>query len=138
MTAAPKVAAPKAPVLQAPDYWDQACTELMKHDRIMRKLIPKYPKAEFLTTRGDPFQTLARAIVGQQISVKAAQSVWERTIALTKNFTAKAVLKLDPTALRAAGLSQRKVEYMQDLATHFESGGSVSYTHLTLPTKRIV
>jgi DNA-3-methyladenine glycosylase II len=95
----------------------------MKHDRIMRKLIPKYPKAEFLTTRGDPFQTLARAIVGQQISVKAAQSVWERTIALTKNFTAKAVLKLDPTALRAAGLSQRKVEYMQDLATHFENGG---------------
>ncbi len=124
MTAAPKVAEPKvvepkAPALKAPDYWDQACTELMKHDRIMRKLIPKYPKAEFLTTRGDPFQTLARAIVGQQISVKAAQSVWERTIALTKKFTAKAVLKLEPSALRAAGLSQRKVEYMQDLATHF-------------------
>jgi DNA-3-methyladenine glycosylase II len=128
MTAAPKVAEPKvvepkAPALKAPDYWDQACTELMKHDRIMRKLIPKYPKAEFWTTRGDPFQTLARAIVGQQISVKAAQSVWERTIALTKKFTAKAVLKLEPSALRAAGLSQRKVEYMQDLATHFENGG---------------
>ena len=123
MTAAPKVAEPQAPALKAPDYWDQACTELMKHDRIMRKLIPKYPKAEFLTTRGDPFQTLARAIVGQQISVKAAQSVWERTIALTKKFTAKAVLKLEPSALRAAGLSQRKVEYMQDLATHFENGG---------------
>ncbi|QWD88398.1 DNA-3-methyladenine glycosylase 2 family protein [Polynucleobacter sp. MWH-CaK5] len=124
MTAASsKVADPKAPALKAPDYWDQACTELMKHDRIMRKLIPKYPKAEFLTTRGDPFQTLARAIVGQQISVKAAQSVWERTIALTKKFTAKAVLKLEPSALRAAGLSQRKVEYMQDLATHFENGG---------------
>ncbi len=61
--------------------------------------------------------------MGQQISVKAAQSVWERTISLTKNFTAKAVLKLDPTALKAAGLSQRKVEYMQDLATHFENGG---------------
>lgn len=116
-------ASSKVAALKAPDYWDQACTELMKHDRIMRKLIPKYPKAEFLTTRGDPFQTLARAIVGQQISVKAAQSVWERTIALTKKFTAKAVLKLEPSALRAAGLSQRKVEYMQDLATHFENGG---------------
>ena len=124
MTAASsKVAEPKVAALKAPDYWDQACTELMKHDRIMRKLIPKYPKAEFLTTRGDPFQTLARAIVGQQISVKAAQSVWERTIALTKKFTAKAVLNLEPSALRAAGLSQRKVEYMQDLATHFENGG---------------
>lgn len=109
--------------MMAPGYWESACAELMKHDRIMRKLIPKYPKAEFLTTRGDPFQTLARAIVGQQISVKAAQSVWDRTTALTKKFTAKAVLKLEPTQLREAGLSQRKVEYMQDLANHFENGG---------------
>lgn len=109
--------------MMAPDYWESACAELMKHDRIMRKLIPKYPKAEFLTTRGDPFQTLARAIVGQQISVKAAQSVWDRTTALTKKFTAKAVLKLEPAQLREAGLSQRKVEYMQDLANHFENGG---------------
>ena len=114
------------PALQqvmGPDYWESACEHLMKHDRIMRKIIPKYPKAEFLTTRGDPFQTLARAIVGQQISVKAAQSVWDRTTALTKKFTAKAVLKLEPTQLREAGLSQRKVEYMQDLANHFENGG---------------
>ena len=109
--------------MMAPDYWESACAEIMKHDRIMRKLIPKYPKAEFLTTRGDPFQTLARAIVGQQISVKAAQSVWDRTTALTKKFTAKAVIKLEPTQLREAGLSQRKVEYMQDLANHFENGG---------------
>ena len=116
-------AKPALPQVMAPNYWESACAELMKHDRIMRKLIPKYPKAEFLTTRGDPFQTLARAIVGQQISVKAAQSVWDRTTALTKKFTAKAVVKLDPTQLREAGLSQRKVEYMQDLANHFENGG---------------
>lgn len=118
-----KVAPQEIQEMMAPDYWESACAELMKHDRIMRKLIPKYPKAEFLTTRGDPFQTLARAIVGQQISVKAAQSVWDRTTALTKKFTAKAVLKLEPTQLREAGLSQRKVEYMQDLANHFENGG---------------
>ncbi|SNC72011.1 DNA-3-methyladenine glycosylase family protein [Polynucleobacter victoriensis] len=118
-----KLAPQETQKMMAPDYWEAACAELMKHDRIMRKLIPKYPKAEFLTTRGDPFQTLARAIVGQQISVKAAQSVWDRTTALTKKFTAKAVLKLEPTQLREAGLSQRKVEYMQDLANHFENGG---------------
>ena len=118
-----KSASQETQQMMAPDYWEAACAELMKHDRIMRKLIPRYPKAEFLTTRGDPFQTLARAIVGQQISVKAAQSVWDRTTALTKKFTAKAVLKLDPTQLREAGLSQRKVEYMQDLANHFENGG---------------
>lgn len=89
----------------------------------MRKLIPKYPKAEFLKTRGDAFQTLARAIVGQQISVKAAQSVWERVLKTTKHFTPAAVLKLEIGQLRDAGLSVRKVEYMKDLAQHFENGG---------------
>lgn len=109
--------------LLAPDYWEAACAALMKQDRIMRKLIPKYPKAEFLKTRGDAFQTLARAIVGQQISVKAAQSVWERVLKTTRSFTPAAVLKLEITELREAGLSARKVEYMKDLAQHFENGG---------------
>lgn len=113
--------------VMAPDYWDKACIALMKQDRILRKLIPKYPKIEFLTTRGDPFQTLARAIVGQQISVKAAQSVWERVLLTTKKvsrrFTAQAVLKLEMSDLRDAGLSVRKVEYIQDLANHFVNGG---------------
>ena len=113
--------------MAAPDYWQTACAQLMKQDRILRKLIPKYPQAEFLTTRGDPFQTLARAIVGQQISVKAAQSVWDRLLetnrAQHKHFNAKNILQLEPSLLRAAGLSMRKVEYMRDLANHFENGG---------------
>ena len=58
----------------APDYWEQACRDLMKQDRIMKKIIPKYGSG-FLVTRGDAFTTLARAIVGQQISVTAAQAV---------------------------------------------------------------
>ncbi|NBV01483.1 MAG: DNA-3-methyladenine glycosylase 2 family protein [Burkholderiaceae bacterium] len=115
------------PNMAAPDYWQAACTQLMKQDRILRKLIPQYPQAEFLTTRGDPFQTLARAIVGQQISVKAAQSVWDRLLetnrAQHKHFNAKNILQLEPSLLRAAGLSMRKVEYMRDLANHFENGG---------------
>ena len=68
----------------APDYWEQACTELMKHDRILKKLIPKYGSG-FLQTRGDAFTTLARAIVGQQISVAAAQSVWTKVLLASKN-----------------------------------------------------
>ena len=63
----------------APEYWEQACAELMKHDRILKKLIPKHG-AGFLKTRGDAFTTLARAIVGQQISVAAAQTVWNRVL----------------------------------------------------------
>ena len=67
----------KAADITAPDYWEQACSELMKQDRILRKLIPRYGTG-FLVTRGDAFNTLARAIVGQQISVAAAQAAWNR------------------------------------------------------------
>ena len=64
-----------------PDYWDDACRHLGKRDRVMRKLIPQFPEGR-LQSRGDAFTTLARSIVGQQISVKAAQAVWDRFAAL--------------------------------------------------------
>jgi len=106
----------------APHYWEQACAELMKNDRIMRKLIPKFGSG-FLMTRGDPFVTLARSIVGQQISVSAAQAVWDRVVlASKKKVNPKNILALTVEELRAAGLSGRKVEYIQDLAEYFISG----------------
>ena len=106
----------------APDYWEQACRELMKHDRILKKLIPKFG-SRFLVTRGDAFNTLARSIVGQQISVAAAQSVWNRVLLASKNkVNPKNILALSVEELRAAGLSGRKVEYIRDLADHFHSG----------------
>jgi DNA-3-methyladenine glycosylase II len=106
----------------APDYWEQACRELMKQDRILKKLIPRYGSG-FLVTRGDAFNTLARSIVGQQISVVAAQSVWNRVLLASKNkVNPKNILALSVEELRAAGLSGRKVEYIRDLADHFHSG----------------
>jgi DNA-3-methyladenine glycosylase II len=106
----------------APDYWEQACIERMKHDRILKKLIPKYGSG-FLRTRGDAFTTLARSIVGQQISVAAAQSVWSKVLLASKNkINPKNILTLSIDDLRAAGLSGRKVEYIRDLAEHFDSG----------------
>ncbi|WP_088281215.1 DNA-3-methyladenine glycosylase [Ideonella sp. A 288] len=108
-----------------PDYWDDACRHLAKRDRVMKKLIPQFGEAR-LQSRGDAFTTLARSVVGQQISVKAAQSVWERFVATVGGPTARlapaAVLKVDTPALRGAGLSARKTEYLTDLARHFESG----------------
>jgi DNA-3-methyladenine glycosylase II len=106
----------------APEYWEQACRELMKQDRILKKLIPKYGSG-FLVTRGDAFITLARAIVGQQISVAAAQAVWDRVvIASKKKINPKNILALTVEELRAAGLSGRKVEYIRDLADHIDAG----------------
>jgi DNA-3-methyladenine glycosylase II len=113
------------PSLVTPEYWDEACRYLAKRDRVMRKLIPQFGEAR-LQSRGDAFTTLARSIVGQQISVKAAQSVWDRFASLlpgpTHRLAPAAVMTLDVAEMRAAGLSARKVEYLQDLATHFESG----------------
>ena len=108
-----------------PDYWDEACKHLAKRDRVMRKLIPRFGEGR-LRSRGDAFTTLARSIVGQQISVKAAQSVWERFVALTSQpstpLAPEGVLGLDVATMRGAGLSARKVEYLSDLAQHFASG----------------
>jgi DNA-3-methyladenine glycosylase II len=91
----------------------------------MRKLIPQLGEGR-LQSRGDAFTTLARSIVGQQISVKAAQAVWDRFAALMEEPRTRlhpaAVLAIDAATARAAGLSVRKVEYLFDLATHFESG----------------
>ncbi len=112
------------PRAAAPEYWDEACRHLAKRDRVMRKLIPSYGDAR-LQSRGDAFSTLARSIVGQQISVKAAQSVWERFAALTpsaRGMQPAHVLALDPRSMREVGLSARKVEYLQDLARHFDAG----------------
>jgi DNA-3-methyladenine glycosylase II len=107
------------------DYWDEACKHLAKRDRVMRKLIPACGDAR-LHSRGDAFTTLARSIVGQQISVKAAQTVWERFLGLAQEsarpLLPSMVLALDVPSMRAAGLSARKVEYLCDLAQHFESG----------------
>ena len=101
-----------------PAYWAEACAHLAKKDRVMKKLIPQFGNA-ILETRGDAFVTLARSIVGQQISVKAAQSVWNKFAALSKKITPAGVLKLKVDDMRAAGLSARKVEYLVDLALHF-------------------
>ena len=104
-----------------PPYWEEACKHLAKKDRVMRRLIPQFGGAS-LESRGDAFVTLARSIVGQQISVKAAQAVWDRFAALPKKITPTYVLKLKVDDMRAAGLSARKVEYLVDLALHFSNG----------------
>ena len=104
-----------------PDYWDKAIGQLMRRDRIMRRLIPTYPEI-WLESRGNPFVTLARSIVGQQISVKAAESVWQRVLLRCgRRLTPTGVIKAGLLALRECGLSQRKAEYVLDLAGHFKN-----------------
>jgi len=123
VNAAKTTAVVKEPIVQVftPDYWEEACKHLAKKDRVMKRLIPRFGDA-CLESRGDAFTTLARSIVGQQVSVKAAQSVWDRFAKLPRKMTPASVLKLKVDDMRAAGLSVRKVEYLVDLALHFDSG----------------
>jgi len=104
-----------------PEYWDRAKRALARRDPVMGGIMRKHPKI-FLARRGEPFLTLARAIVGQQISVKAAQSVWDRLVACVGEVTPEKILLKERTALRACGLSDRKTEYIADLAQHFADG----------------
>lgn len=108
-------------ILATPEYWEEACRHLARKDRVMKRLIPQFGDA-CLQSRGDAFTTLARSIVGQQISVKAAQTVWDRFAKLPRRMSAGNVLKLKVDDMQAAGLSARKIEYLVDLALHFDSG----------------
>ncbi|MGH6647894.1 DNA-3-methyladenine glycosylase family protein [Aquabacterium sp.] len=117
------------PALVTPPYWDEACKHLAKRDRVMRKLVADYGQGR-LYSRRDAFTTLARSIVGQQISQKSAQLVWERLLTLVGQqppqsrapLSVQAVLAMGADQLRTAGLSARKTEYLKDLAEHFAEG----------------
>lgn len=110
------------PALQScvPFYWEEAKIELMKRDRIMRKLIPQFGDM-CLKGRGEAFVTLARSIVGQQISIQAAETVWQRLLLVCPKCTPAQILKAGTEKLAACGLSKRKAEYILDLADHFKA-----------------
>ena len=104
-----------------PEYWERAKRALRRKDAVMSAIMQRH-KGIYLVRRGEPFLTLARAIVGQQISVKAAQSVWDRVVACAGAVTPEGILLKKPSELRACGLSDRKTEYIVDLARRFAEG----------------
>ncbi|PXW85231.1 DNA-3-methyladenine glycosylase II [Nitrosomonas sp. Nm84] len=104
-----------------PPYWQQAIQELAACDKIMRHLIQSFDGAT-LTSRGCAFTTLARSIVGQQISVKAAESVWQKIISVIPYITPHTIFSADHDLLRTCGLSARKITYLQDLSKYFMRG----------------
>jgi len=104
-----------------PHYWQQAASDLAAADARMAELVERYAGLG-LASRGDPFATLARSIVGQQISVKAAESVWGRFVAALSEVSPQAIMAAGEAGLEGCGLSRRKREYVCDLAAHFVEG----------------
>ncbi len=104
-----------------PYYWHEASRQLAFGDEVMAGLVDRY-QGSTLVSRGDPFATLARSVVGQQISVKAADSVWARFVRVVADISPQAVLLAGHQGLQGCGLSQRKIEYLLALAEHFVCG----------------
>ena len=104
-----------------PSYWYRAKKILSKRDPVLKKIIKKYKKG-FLTTRDRPFFSLCRTIIGQQISTRAADSIWAKfEKKCKKNITPKMVLKLSSKNLKTAGLSRQKVSYLKNIAKNFNT-----------------
>jgi DNA-3-methyladenine glycosylase II len=111
-----------------PHWWDQAREALALADPVLGGVIRAWHGHGHLSSRGDPFTTLARSIVGQQISVKAAQAVWLRFERAAGTVAPARVARMRLATLTKAGLSGRKAEYVRDLAGHFVRG-SVDPAH---------
>ena len=107
--------------MSTPEYWPQATRDLAQRDAVLRGLIERF-RGLALATRGDAFTTLARSIVGQQISVKAAQSVWERLSGRLVDVTPASVCRARTSTLKACGLSGQKALYLRELSRNFLDG----------------
>ncbi|HLX25024.1 MAG TPA: DNA-3-methyladenine glycosylase [Usitatibacter sp.] len=112
---------PRVAGLVTPEYWNDAKKHLRKSDPVLKEIMRSCRDVD-MESRGDAFQTLARAIVGQQISTKAAQSIWNRFAECAVDVTPAKVAALEHEALRACGLSNAKARYVRDLASHFATG----------------
>ena len=104
---------------QTPEYWDSAIQHLTSKDTVLASVIGQY-KGESLTSRGDLFFTLIRSIVGQQISVKAAATVWQRLFdEVGGDITPERLACMSVDDLRGCGLSRPKTNYIRGIAEKF-------------------
>ena len=121
----------------APAFWNSACTELSRNDPVMGSIIAQH-QGSFLVSRGDVFTTLARAIVGQQISVKAAASVWGRFLAVVHPLRPQTLAQRSTQDLVGCGLSARKQEYLLGLARHFAEQPTLQSELQTMSDEQVI
>ena len=104
-----------------PQYWCNAKKILSKRDPVLKKIIRKFSRG-YLKTRNNPFFSICRTIVGQQISTKAADSIWIKfENKCKKKISPNTVLKLSRSTLRSVGLSKQKIGYLKNVALSFRN-----------------
>jgi DNA-3-methyladenine glycosylase II len=108
--------------------WRADDRELMRSDKVLRRVMegqgPIHPDIDRRGSRPNGYEALARAIVGQQLSTKAAASIWNKLLAIFDGTmpTPEQILRRRPETLRKAGLSNAKVEFLRDLAARIKDG----------------
>ena len=107
--------------LSQPLFWSKARRHLLGADPVLAKIMERCGP-EQLVPRNDAFFSLARSIVGQQISVKAAQSIWDRLVKELGGMTVIKVAAANQERLRSCGITRQKSGYLLDLAKHFRDG----------------
>ncbi len=113
----------------APDYWQAACESLALQSPVWAELVARHSDRA-LRSRGAPYETMLRSLVGQQISVKAADAVWARVVeALNGQINSSVLLALSDDTLKATGLSRQKIAYARALS-EFEQQGRLDLTLL--------
>jgi DNA-3-methyladenine glycosylase II len=105
-------------VIKKADWWDNALSYLSDRDEIMKKIISTN-KEDYLQSRGEPFNALCRTIIGQQISVKAAASIWNKFELGARKINPKSVIQYGNDNIRNCGISSRKVGYIIGLSNFF-------------------
>jgi len=106
--------------MKTPDYWQEAIDFLQNNDKKLAQIINKYSES-VLIGRRDPLETLIRSVVGQQISVKAAASVWQKMVNLVGELSADNILLVNKEKLKSCGLSKQKTQYISNIAEHFKA-----------------
>ena len=109
-----------------PEWWDKACKELSEKDKIMKKLIGNYSDSKISTIK-NPFYSLSRCIVGQQISVQAADAVWKRLVNHFDIYDAGCFKKEKGYFLKSFGLSERKGTYLINLSNYMINNNSYDF-----------
>ncbi len=103
-----------------PKYWNKGIKYLSNKDRVLKNLIKSFPN-EYLSLNSNYFHSLINSIIGQQISVSAADSMKKKFFKLKKNITPNSVLKLRTAQLKKCGLSRQKILYIKNIAIFFNN-----------------
>ena len=101
-----------------PKYWNKGKIYLSNKDKVLKKLIQTY-RNEYLNLNSNYFHSLINSIIGQQISVSAADSMKTKFFKLKRNITPQTVSKLRTTDLRKCGLSRQKILYIRNISNFF-------------------